>query len=60
MPSVKWVAKEVQIARGGRQSDVLMDLAACDQRKSFGDPCGARHADLATRRWGNFCAKARM
>jgi hypothetical protein len=22
--------------------DVLVELAACDRRKSFGDPCGAR------------------
>jgi hypothetical protein len=27
--------------------DVLTDLAACDRRKSFGDPCGARFPDLA-------------
>jgi hypothetical protein len=30
--------------------DILMDLAACNRRKSFGDPCGARFTDLVARR----------
>ena len=30
--------------------DVLMDLAACERRKTFGDPCGARFTDLVARR----------
>ena len=29
--------------------DVLMELAACERRKSCGDPCGARFTDLVTR-----------
>lgn len=29
--------------------DVLMDLAACERRKDFSAPCGARFADLAAR-----------
>jgi hypothetical protein len=27
--------------------DVLMELAACERRKNFGDPCGARFPDLS-------------
>jgi hypothetical protein len=27
--------------------DVLMDLAACERRKNFSQPCGARFTDLA-------------
>lgn len=30
--------------------DVLMDLAACERRKDFSAPCGARFTDLAARR----------
>jgi hypothetical protein len=28
--------------------DVLMDLAACERRKDFSAPCGARFTDLAS------------
>jgi hypothetical protein len=27
--------------------DVLMELAACERRKGFSQPCGARFTDLA-------------
>jgi hypothetical protein len=30
--------------------DVLMDLAACERRKDFSAPCGARFTDLVARR----------
>ncbi len=29
--------------------DVLLDLAACERRKDFSAPCGARFTDLAAR-----------
>ena len=29
--------------------DVLMELAACERRKNFSQPCGARFTDLAAR-----------
>ena len=31
--------------------DVLMALAACERRKDFSKPCGARFTDLARRYW---------
>jgi hypothetical protein len=30
--------------------DVLLELAACERRKKFGDPCGARFTDLVAKR----------
>ena len=45
-------AKARLIARFGADAkgpDVLMELAQCEKRKNYGDPCGARFTDLVKR-----------